>query len=97
MAVAVETLQNDLGGACHSFPIISLVDRRKKPRRKQWCLVRATEIMLYNVTSRSTGRFAAHLASMSMENGILCASRAAVEHGTLKEDELDAGSSRVVS
>ena len=74
MAVAVQTLRIELGGAAHDFPVLSMLDRRKRSSvRKQWCLVRATELLLFNVQDRSRGRFAAHLAKMSMEGGVLVA------------------------
>ena len=92
MAVAVQTLRIELGGAGHDFPVLSMLDRRKRSSvRKQWCLVRATELLLFNVQDRSRGRFAAHIAKMSMEGGVLVADRAAVEEGVLKEEELEAG------
>ena len=95
MAVAVQTLRIELGGATHDFPVLSMLDRRKRSCvRKQWCLVRATELLLFNVQDRSRGRFAAHLAKMSMEGGLLVADRAAVEEGVLKEEELEAGEPR---
>ena len=95
MAVAVQTLHIELGGAGHDFPVLSMLDRRKRSSvRKQWCLVRATELLLFNVQDRSRGRFAAHLAKMSMEGGVLVADRAAVEDGVLKEEELEAGAPR---
>ena len=92
MAIALETLRIELGGTVHEYPILSLLDRRKRAaKRKQWCLVRATEIMLFGCHDRSRGRFAAHLGKMSMEDGVLIADRGAVETGMLREAELEAG------
>ena len=91
---SVQTLRVDLHGRSFDFPVLSLVDRRKCPTRKQFCVVRAVEQLLYDVGhSRSTGRFASHLAKLSMEDGVLVADRAAVENGTLLETEYDAGAS----
>ena len=91
MAVAVETIHIDIHDARFAFPVISMMDRRKaKTQRKQWALVRATEQVLYGVgTSRSTGQFSAHLQKCSMESFVV--GRAAVEDGTIKDYELDAG------
>ena len=62
MAIAVQTLTVALRGAQHPFPVVSLVDRRKTPaRRKQFGLTRGIERLLYGVTSKSTGAWAAHL------------------------------------
>ena len=89
---AVETLSIDYNGACHAFPVISLIDRRgKASRRKQWCLVRGIERLLYGVTMRSTGAFAAHLSKCSMEGTVLVAEKACVTAGTLKQEEFDIG------
>ena len=92
MAISVHTLRIDLGDATHAFPVLSLLDRRKKPaRRKQFCLVRAAEIMLFIITSRSLGRFASLLQSMSMEDGVLVACKASVDAGVLTANEFDTG------
>ena len=96
MAVATETLAIALGGAEHSFPIFSFLDRRtRKPQRKQWVLVRAVERLLYGVTegSRSTGRFALHLGKCSMAESVLVCDKAAIEEEVITQDEFDAGTS----
>ena len=58
MAVPVETLSIPLHGATHSFPVLSLVDRRpRKHQRKQFCLIRAIEKLTHNVgQTRSAGQ-----------------------------------------
>ena len=91
MAVVVETLRIKLRGTTYDFPLISMMDRRPaKPRRKVWALVRATEQILYGIgTSRSTGRFKAHLEACSFE--CLVAEPSAVEDGILTEAEYIAG------
>jgi hypothetical protein len=92
MAISVHTLRIELGDVTHAFPVLSLLDRRKKPaRRKQFCLVRAAEIMLFNITSRSLGRFSSLLQSMSMEDGVLVASKTSVDAGVLTANEFDTG------
>ena len=96
--VPIQTLNVQLGGAQHELTVLSLVDRRKRgSKRKQFCLVRAIEQLLYNVTQRSTGRFATHLSNMSMEDSVLVASRATVTEGILLESELDAGAQPYIS
>ena len=92
MAVTVETLEVELGGATHAFPVIDLRDRRKRGNpKKRWALVRATELLLFDVHDRSRGRFAAHLVRSSMDDALLVAERAAVTSGMLHESELQAG------
>ena len=92
MAVTVETLEVELGGATHAFPVIDLRDRRKRGNpKKRWALVRATELLLFDVHDRSRGRFAAHLVRSSMDDALLVAERAAVTSGMLYESELQAG------
>ena len=92
MAIAVQTLTITLRGAQHPFPVVSLVDRRKTPaRRKQFGLTRGIERVLYGVTSKSTGAWAAHLDKHDLEESVLVADKAAVEAGVLLQAELDAG------
>ena len=92
MALAIQTLSVSLHGAQHPFPVVSLVDRRKTPaRRKQFALTRGIERLLYGVTSRSTGAWAAHLDKHDLEESVLVADKAAVEAGVLLQDEFDAG------
>ncbi len=92
MAVTVETLEVELGGATHAFPVIDLRDRRKRGNpKKRWALVRATELLLFDVHDRSRGRFAAHLVRSSMDDALLVADRAAVTSSLLYESELQAG------
>ena len=92
MAVTVETLEVELGSATHAFPVIDLRDRRKRGNpKKRWALVRATELLLFDVHDRSRGRFAAHLVRSSMDDALLVAERAAVTSGMLYESELQAG------
>ena len=92
MAIAVQTLTVALRGAQHPFPVVSLVDRRKTPaRRKQFGLTRGIERLLYGVTSKSTGAWAAHLDKHDLEDAVLVADKAAVEAGVLLQAELDAG------
>ena len=92
MAVTVETLEVELGGATHAFPVIDLRDRRKRGNpKKRWALVRATELLLFDVHDRSRGRFAAHLVRSSMDDALLVADRAAVTSSLLHESELQAG------
>ena len=93
--MVMETLQIELHGATHAFPVLELRDRRKRGNpKKKWALVRATEILLFDVHDRSRGRFAAHLAKCSMDDGLLVAERAAVTSGVLTEGELGAGKKR---
>ena len=92
MAHALQTLTVALHGVQHPFPVVSLTDRRKKPaRRKQFALTRGIERMLYGVTSRSTGAWAAHLDKHDLEESVLVADKVAVEAGVLLQAELDAG------
>ena len=96
MAIAVQTLTVALRGAQHPFPVVSLVDRRaakrKTPaRRKQFALTRGIERLLYGVTSKSTGAWAAHLDKHDLEEAVLVADKAAVDAGVLLQAELDAG------
>ena len=93
--MVMETLQIELHGATHAFPVLELRDRRKRGNpKKKWALVRATEILLFDVHDRSRGRFAAHLAKCSMDDGLLVAERAAVNSGILTDEELGAGKKR---
>ena len=93
--MVMETLQIELHGATHAFPVLELRDRRKRGNpKKKWALVRATEILLFDVHDRSRGRFAAHLAKCSMDDSLLVAQRAAVTSGVLTEGELGAGKKR---
>ena len=90
--MVMETLQIELHGATHAFPVLELRDRRKRGNpKKKWALVRATEILLFDVHDRSRGRFAAHLAKCSMDDAVLVAERAAVNSGILTDEELGAG------
>ena len=92
MPVPTETLTVALRGVEHALEVLSLPDRRKRgAKQKAWVLVRAVEKLLYDVQARSTGRFADHLARMSMADGVLVAERRTVDAGTLLEDELAAG------
>lgn len=93
--MVMETLQIELHGATHAFPVLELRDRRKRGNpKKKWALVRATEILLFDVHDRSRGRFAAHLAKCSMDDALLVAERAAVNSGILTDEELGAGKKR---
>ena len=93
--MVMETLQIELHGATHAFPVLELRDRRKRGNpKKKWALVRATEILLFDVQDRSRGRFAAHLAKCSMDDAVLVAERAAVNSGILTDEELGAGKKR---
>ena len=93
--MAVETMQVELHGVTHAFPVLTLADRRKRGNpRKKWALVRATEQVLFDVQDRSRGRFAAFLVKSSMDDAVLVAERAAVESGVLIEPELQAGAAR---
>ena len=93
MAVPVEWLSIDLHGVSHAFPILSIVDRRPRTAsRKQWVLVRAVEKLTHGVGNiRSAGQLAKHLMDCSMEHSILVADKAAVQSGTITQDEFDAG------
>jgi hypothetical protein len=93
MAVPTETLSIELHGATHSFPILSLVDRRPRTHaRKQWVILRAVEKLTHNVgQTRSAGQIAQHLESCSMASSILVCDKAAVTSGVLLQEELDAG------
>ena len=92
MAIPIETLSVTMRGVTHALTVISLPDRRKRgSKRKAWVLVRAVEQLLFDVSARSTGRFADHLARMSMGDGVLVAERSAVASGVLQEEELSAG------
>ena len=92
MAVVTETLNIALRGEEHAFPVLSLVDRRKRPaRRKQFALTRGIERLLYGVTGRSTGAWAAHLDKHDHEEAVLVADKATVQEGVLTQAELDAG------
>ena len=96
MAVATETLAIAFNGETHSFPIFSFFDRRgRRELRKQWVLVRAVERLLYGVTegSRSTGRFALHLAKCSMADAVLVCDKSSVEDELITQAEFDAGTS----
>ena len=84
MAVPAETLRVELHGAAHAFPLLELRDRRKRGHpKKKWALVRATELLLFDVQDRSRGRFAAHLVKCSFDDGLLVAERAAVQSGVM--------------
>ena len=93
MAVPVETLSIELHGATHSFPIVSLVDRRpRKHVRKQWVILRAVEKLTHNVGQiRSAGQITQHLAACSMADSILVCDKAAVTSGILLQEEFEAG------
>ena len=98
MPVPVEVLSIDYHGT-HAFPILSIVDRRpRRPIRKQWCIIRAMETLLWNVGHiRSAGQMASHLANCSMADAIRVCDKKAVESGTLTQDEYDAGAHAAIA
>ena len=56
MAVTVETLEVELGGATHAFPVIDLRDRRKRGNpKKKWALVELPTSFQIRAAAQVTG------------------------------------------
>ena len=96
-AVATQRLTVVLAGEEHDLTVLSFIDRRgRRPhRRKQWVLVRSIERLLFGVRdgARSTGALVAHLNKCTLGDAVLTCERARVNDNTLKDDELNAGTS----